>query len=122
MKTKVFALALGAAVLVVQPLRGATQPAASMPTRDPATFSHQALAYVENQLDDEISLPNGKKIEPNGTIVGIDGSIRPMLPSQTFTLDGRVISAPLLDLPSMQPMMPTSTESPSRGQANRPMR
>jgi len=121
MKTKISALALGAALLVTQPLPGATRPSTSTAPRDAEAYSHQALAYVENQLDGEIALPNGKKIEPNGTIVGMDGSLQPMLPSQTFTLDGRVIFAPLLGGTNL-PAMPISSETPAPGRTESSLR
>ncbi len=65
----------------------------------PGTFSggimvHDGAAYIVHRLQNEMSLPNGSKIQPNGTIHESDGSTRNISSGKILTLDGREMEAP----------------------------
>ncbi|MHA3770061.1 DUF6799 domain-containing protein [Verrucomicrobiota bacterium sgz303538] len=51
-------------------------------------------AYVIHRLQNEMSLSDGSKIEPNGTVHKSDGSTQSIGTGQILTMDGRVMSAP----------------------------
>lgn len=51
-------------------------------------------AYVIHRLQNEMSLSDGSKIEPNGTIHKNDGSTQSIGSGQIMTMDGRIMSAP----------------------------
>lgn len=65
----------------------------------PGTFSggimvHDGAAYIVHRLQNEMSLPDGSKIQPNGTIRENDGSTRSIGTGKVLTLDGREMEAP----------------------------
>jgi hypothetical protein len=55
---------------------------------------HDGAAYIVHRLQGEMALPNGSKVEPNGTVVGGDGKAQEMKPDQMMTLDGKIKAAP----------------------------
>lgn len=65
----------------------------------PGTFSsgimvHDGAAYIVHRLQNEMSLPDGSKVQPNGTIRENNGSTRSIDPGKILTLDGREMEAP----------------------------
>jgi len=65
----------------------------------PGTFSsgimvHDGAAYIVHRLQNEMSLPDGSKVQPNGTIRENNGSTRSIDPGKMLTLDGREMEAP----------------------------
>jgi hypothetical protein len=60
-----------------------------------------------------MALPDGSKVEPNGTIHSSDGSLKSMGPGQAMTLDGRVIEAPIGGLPGANPSLGTPLFNPN---------
>ena len=101
----------------------------------PGTFSggimvHDGAAYIVHRLQNEMSLPDGSKVQPNGTIRESDGSTRSIGTGKVLTLDGREMEAPFkseqdapsssapgMSNPSSQPgsssSMPETQSSPS---------
>lgn len=55
---------------------------------------HDGAAYIVHRLQSEMALPNGSKVEPNGTVVSGDGKAETMQPDQMMTLDGKIKKAP----------------------------
>lgn len=55
---------------------------------------HDGAAYVVHRLQNEMALPDGTKVQPNGTLVEKDGSTRSIGSGQALSLDGRVVGAP----------------------------
>ena len=55
---------------------------------------HEGKAYIIHRLQTEMSLPDGSKVQPNGTIESRDGSLRQMGEDQLLSLDGRVLPSP----------------------------
>lgn len=57
---------------------------------------HDGAAYIVHRLQSEMSLPDGSKVQPNGTITGRDGATRSVGQNQMLTLDGQVTEAPFI--------------------------
>jgi hypothetical protein len=51
-------------------------------------------AYVIHRLQSEMSLPNGFKIQPDGTVMKADGTMQSMDRGKILSLDGRVMEGP----------------------------
>jgi hypothetical protein len=51
-------------------------------------------AYVIHKLQNEMSLPDGSKVQPNGMIKNSDGSTRSMGSGQILSIDGRMMESP----------------------------
>lgn len=68
----------------------------------PGSFSsgimvHDGSAYVIHRLQNEMKLPDGKKVQPDGTIQESDGSTRSIGSGKILTLDGREMEAPFAE-------------------------
>jgi hypothetical protein len=60
-------------------------------------------AYVIHKLQNEMSLPDGSKVQPNGMIKNSDGSTRSMGSGQILSIDGRMMDSPFgIEMPSGQ--------------------
>lgn len=55
---------------------------------------HDGAAYVIHRLQNEMALPDGSKVQPDGTVLEKDGSTRSIGSGQALSLDGRVVGAP----------------------------
>lgn len=73
---------------------------------------HEGKAYIIHRLQTEMSLPDGSKIQPNGTIEGKDGSLRQVGEHQMLTLDGRMLTSPFTG-PSQPSGAPGATQTES---------
>jgi hypothetical protein len=51
-------------------------------------------AYIVHRLQNEMSLPDGSKVQPNGTIRESDGSMRNIESGKVLTMDGRMMDSP----------------------------
>ena len=71
---------------------------------------HEGKAYIIHQLQTEMSLPDGSKVQPNGTIESRDGSLRQMGEDQLLSLDGRMLPSPFKDSPQSS-ALPGSTQT-----------
>ena len=74
-------------------------------------------AYIVSKLQYEMSMPDGRKIEPNGTVKEPDGSIQKVDPNQMLTFDGQVAKAPFAPA-SSGGLPPNRAENPAGSTSN----
>jgi len=55
---------------------------------------HNGKAYIVSRLQNEMSLPDGRKVEPDGKVVAPDGSSKQMNSGEMLQLDGQIAPAP----------------------------
>lgn len=68
---------------------------AGLRSNDPSgIFVHDGKAFIVQQLQAELGMPDGSKVHPDGKILGADGSEKLMSSGQMLTLDGQVKVAP----------------------------
>lgn len=65
-------------------------------------------AYIVHKLQSELSLPDGTKVEPNGTITGFDGNSKLMPSGQMLSLDGVLKQDPF----NTAPLIPDQSKTP----------
>lgn len=77
---------------------------------------HEGKAYIISPLQYAMPLPDGSKIEPNGTLKEQNGATRAVGPNQMLTLDGRMSKAPFPtdSAPAVAPAATTGKSSASR--------
>lgn len=70
-------------------------------------------AYVIHKLQNEMALPDGSKVSPDGTVTKSDGSVQHVEKGKILSLDGRIVDAPFMD-EQKQPAQPQATPEKPR--------
>jgi hypothetical protein len=70
-------------------------------SRDGITFSGGDVLVTRNgvteKLTKELGLPNGLRVQPDGTILTADGGKLTLRPTQILTFEGKLINAPIAE-------------------------
>jgi hypothetical protein len=74
---------------------------------------HNGSAYMMQKLGTDLSLPNGTRVQPNGTILEHDGSQKMMSSGQILSLDGQIKMAPFSGLAESPSLVPQEESNPS---------
>ena len=87
--------------------------AVGISSRDGITISGSDVLVTRNglteKLREEITLPNGMRVLPNGSIITRNGGTATLRPTQILTFDGRFMDAPVRETASPTTTTTTTT-------------